>query len=67
MVQLQYANNLAQIGQEVTYRWAIGEAQKITQARPQRLQAQTLISHWEKEIQRIEDRPILTEAVQIAT
>ncbi|MEL6492324.1 MAG: hypothetical protein AAFQ95_20410 [Cyanobacteria bacterium J06621_3] len=67
MVQLQYANNLASIGQEATYRWAIAEAEQITQERPQRLQAQTLVSHWVKEIQRLEDRPILTEAVRIAT
>ncbi|MEO1622869.1 MAG: hypothetical protein AAFU53_17770, partial [Cyanobacteria bacterium J06632_3] len=67
MVQLQYASNLANIGQEVTYQWAIAEAEQITQERPQRLQAQTLVSHWTKEVQRIEDRQILTEAVQIAT
>lgn len=67
MVKIHYANTLAQVGQEATYRWAIGEAEEITQERPQRLQAQTLVSHWKKEIQRLEDRPILTEAVRIAT
>ncbi len=67
MVKLQYASNLASIGQNVTYQWAIAEAEQITQERPQRLQAQTLVSHWEKEVQRLEDRPILVEAVQIAT
>ena len=67
MVQLQHANHLAGIGQEVSYRWAIAEAEQITQERPQRVQAQTLVSHWEKEIQRLEDRPILVEAVRIAT
>lgn len=67
MVQLQYASNLAVIGQESTYRWAIAEAEQVTQERPQRVQAQTLVSHWTKEIQRLEDRPILVEAVKIAT
>ncbi|MGD1895332.1 MAG: hypothetical protein ACFB16_00090 [Phormidesmis sp.] len=67
MVQIQYASNLAHIGQEATYRWAIAEAEQITQERPQRVQAQTLVSHWEKEIQRIEDRPVLAEAVKLAT
>jgi len=67
MVQLQYANNVASVGQAATYRWAIAEAEQITQERPQRVQAQTLVSHWEKEIQRLEDRPILTEAVRLAT
>lgn len=66
MVQLQYANSLAGIGQEKTYRWAIAQAEQITQERPQRLQAQTLVSHWTKEIERIEDRPILAEAISIA-
>ncbi|MEL6260254.1 MAG: hypothetical protein AAFR12_04235 [Cyanobacteria bacterium J06626_6] len=67
MVQLQYASTLANVGQDVTYRWAIAEAEQITQERPQRLQAQTLVSHWKKEIERLEDRPILTEAVRLAT
>ncbi len=67
MVQLQYANNVASVGQAMTYRWAIAEAEQITQERPQRVQAQTLVSHWEKEIQRLEDRPILIEAVRLAT
>ncbi|MGC1306931.1 MAG: hypothetical protein WA885_06855 [Phormidesmis sp.] len=67
MVQLQYASTLAQVGQQVTYRWAIAQAEQITQERPQRVQAQTLVSHWEKEIQRIEDRPILNQAVRLAS
>ncbi len=67
MVQLQYASTWAKVGQRGSYLMAIAEAEKITQERPQRLQAQTLVSHWKKEIQRIEDRPILTRAVQLAT
>ena len=67
IVKLQSANALAEIGQKATYRMAIAKAEQITQERPQRIQAQTLISHWTKEIQRIEDRPILDRAVQIAT
>lgn len=66
MVHLQYANSLASVGQETTYHWAIAQAEQITQERPQRLQAQTLVSHWTKEIQRIEDRPVLNEALSIA-
>ncbi len=67
MVQLQAASALAEVGQKATYQMAIARAEQITQERPQRVQAQTLVSHWKKEIQRIEDRPILNEAVQIAT
>lgn len=66
MVQLQYANTIAQVGQRPAYRLAIAKAEQITQERPQRLQAQTLVSHWKKEIQRIEDRPILNQAVKLA-
>lgn len=67
MVQLQYANTIAQVGQRPAYRLAIAKAEQITQERPQRLQAQTLVSHWKKEIQRIEDRPILNQAVKLAS
>ena len=65
--KLHYANTLAQIGQRKTYEMAIAEAQTITQERPQRVQAQTLVSHWRKEIQRQEDRPILTQAIRYAS
>lgn len=67
MAHLQYASALAEVGQQATYRWAIAEAEKVTQERPQRLQAQTLVSHWQKEIERIEDRPILNRAVRLAS
>ena len=67
IVKLQSAYGLAQIGYKATYRRAIAKAEQITPERPQRIQAQTLVSHWKKEIQRIEDRPILDKAVQIAT
>jgi hypothetical protein len=67
MVQLQYASTLARVGQETTYRWAVAEAEQITQERPQRVQAQTLVSHWKREIERLEDRPILNRAVQQAS
>jgi hypothetical protein len=67
MVQLQYASTLAQIGQRPTYQMAIAKAEQITQERPQRTQAQTLVSHWKKEIQRLEDRPILNRAVKLAS
>ncbi len=67
MVQLQYASTLAQMGQRASYRMAIAEAEQITQERPQRVQAQTLISHWQNEIERIEDRPTLNRAVRLAS
>jgi hypothetical protein len=67
MVQLQYASTLARMGQRPTYQMAIAKAEQITQERPQRTQAQTLVSHWKKEIQRLEDQPILNRAVRLAS
>ena len=46
---------------------AINQATSIWTDRPQRQQAQTLISHWTKEIERIEDRTILARAQQLAS
>ncbi|MEM6251789.1 MAG: hypothetical protein AAF821_02600 [Cyanobacteria bacterium P01_D01_bin.156] len=57
---------MAKLNQKASLQVAIGEAQKIDAERPQRQQAQTLIAHWSREIQRIEDRPLLARAQQLA-
>ena len=64
--QLYGATLVANLNQKAAFRAAIEQAQGITTDRPQRQQAQTLISHWTKEIQRIEDRPLLGRAQQLA-
>jgi hypothetical protein len=64
--KLQMAFLSAQLGQKVTYQAAIEQAQKIDSDRSQRVSAQTLISHWRKEIERIEDKPYLVRADQLA-
>ncbi|MEL6326163.1 MAG: hypothetical protein AAFQ61_04575 [Cyanobacteria bacterium J06626_23] len=64
--QLYAANLMAQVGLKPTYRLAAAQASQIGMDRPQRQQAQTLLSHWGKEIERIEDRPILVRAEQLA-
>ena len=64
--QLYAANLLAQIGLRPTYELAVTQAQQIQPDRPQRQQAQTLLSHWGKEIERIEDQPILSRADALA-
>lgn len=64
--QLYFANMLAQLGHKPLYEMAIAEAAEITPDRPQRLQAQTLLSHWQKEIERVEDRPFLVRAQELA-
>ncbi|MBD2460815.1 hypothetical protein H6G89_07135 [Oscillatoria sp. FACHB-1407] len=62
LAQLQYAHWTASLGQRITYEVAIGQAQRITSDRPQRIRAQTLVAHWGQQIQRIEDQPYLLVA-----
>jgi uncharacterized protein (UPF0548 family) len=66
LTQLQLASSMAALGQIATFQIAIQMAQNITPDRPQRLYAQTLIAQWRKDIQRVEDRPFLNEAQQLA-
>lgn len=60
--QLQLAKATASLGQKFSYQLAIQQAQMVEQGRPQRIPAQTLVAGWQKEIQRLEDRPFLVRA-----
>lgn len=64
--QLYGAALMAHLNQKASLQVAIQEAQAVDADRPQRQQAQTLIAHWSKEIERIEDRPLLAQAQQLA-
>jgi hypothetical protein len=64
--QLQLAAMVARLGQRVTFKWAISQAQTVEPGRPRRIQGQTLIADWQANIERIEDRPILAQAQQLA-
>jgi hypothetical protein len=64
--QIQIAQTLSGLGNRDALRAAIAKAAAVPTDHPRRQQAQTLISHWHKEIQRIEDRPWLIQAHQIA-
>lgn len=64
--QLYGATLMANFNQKASLAVAIEQAGAIAAERPQRQQAQTLIAHWSKEIQRIEDRPLLGRAQQLA-
>ncbi len=66
LIQLKYAIATAGLGQQSTLKLAIGQAKQIDADHPRRLQAQSLIAYWEQEAQRLEDRPILDQAIQIA-
>ncbi|MEA5463012.1 hypothetical protein [Leptothoe sp. PORK10 BA2] len=64
--QLYGATLAANFNQKGSLQLAVEQAQEIGPERPQRQQAQTLVAHWSKEIQRIEDRPLLARAAQLA-
>jgi soluble cytochrome b562 len=64
--QLKFSDMVARLGQQTTYEWAIRQAQRVEVGRPRRIQGQTLIAQWQFNLQRIEDRPILTEARSLA-
>lgn len=66
LIQLKYASAAAALGQASTLNLAIGQAKQIDTADPRRLHAQSLIAHWRQEVQRLEDQPIMNQAIQIA-
>ena len=63
---LQFANTVASLRQPWTFQYATQLAWTVEPNRPRRLQAQTLIAHWENEIERIEDRPYILRATALA-
>lgn len=65
-VQMQMAQALASFGQVNMLQGAIAQAQGISSKRPRRLEAQTLVAQWTKGVQRLEDRPIVLQAQQVA-
>lgn len=65
-LQLQFARITASFDQQTALQMAIEQAAMVAPGRPQRLQAQTLIAQWRKEIQAIEDRNHLRRAQQLA-
>ena len=66
LISLQMATALSRVGHPLTYQWAIEQAQTIDPDRPRRVHAQTLVAYWRKQIQRIEDRPYIVLARQLA-
>lgn len=63
---LSLADAVASVPQIPALQLAIQMAQSVTRDRPHRLDAQTLIADWRRDIQRIEDRPLLTQAQRLA-
>ena len=64
--QIQLAEAIASIGQPFAFNLASELALMVELERPQRIQAQTKIAHWRKQVQRIEDQPYIIRARQLA-
>jgi hypothetical protein len=64
--QLKFARVLASVGQPPMLELAIAQAKTVAPDRPRRIRAQTEIAHWRNQIQKIEDRPYLNRAQQLA-
>ena len=63
---LKFADLVAQLGHRASYELAIQQAQRVAPGHPRRLQGQTLIADWRVRMQRLEDRPTLVLAQQLA-
>ena len=66
LAQLQLAQAIGQVRHLDTVKLAITQAQKVPIGHPRRVEAQTMIAHWRQEMERIEDRPYLVKAHQLA-
>ena len=66
LLQLQVAQTLGQFRNREALRLAIAAASAVPPDHPRRLQAQTLAAHWQNQIERVEDRPYLTRAHELA-
>lgn len=66
LTQIQYARLTASLGQYHALEWAIGQASQVPPQHPRRILSQTWVSHWRKELERIEDQPYLDQATALA-
>ncbi|MBD1892260.1 hypothetical protein [Coleofasciculus sp. FACHB-SPT9] len=66
-LQMQFAETIASFDQPLAFEFAISQAQAIAPKRPGRIEAQTQIAHWRKQIQQIQDRIALARSKQLAT
>ena len=67
VTQLQFADLLANLGDRASLQAAIDRASQITPDRPGRLTAQSLIAHWQQDLQKLSDRPYLSRAQAMAS
>ncbi|WP_017299574.1 hypothetical protein [Nodosilinea nodulosa] len=67
LAQLQTAQAVGQVRDIDALKVAIDQAAKVPMGHPRRVQAQTLVAHWRQEIERLEDRPQLVKAHELAS
>ncbi|MBD2231026.1 hypothetical protein [Phormidium tenue] len=67
LARLQTAQAMGQVRTKDTLKSAIGQAAQVPLGHPRRVQAQTMVAHWRQEIERLEDRPQLVKAHELAS
>ncbi|WP_202225282.1 hypothetical protein [Okeania sp. KiyG1] len=66
LAHIHFAKAIASVGQPATLKLAIDQAKMVGLEQPKRIQAQTLIAKWRKDILKIEDKPYVLLAKQLA-
>lgn len=66
LMQLNVASSVANLQQIPMLQFAIAQAESIPLKHPGRLHAQTLLAQWRKELESMQDRPLLDQAQQAA-
>ena len=66
LAHIQLAKAIANVGQPATLQLAIDQAKMVGLEQPKRIQAQTLIAKWRKDLLKIEDQPYVLLAKQLA-
>ncbi|NJL47766.1 MAG: hypothetical protein HC929_10140 [Leptolyngbyaceae cyanobacterium SM2_5_2] len=65
--QLQTAQLAGRINHLDTLKLAIHQAETVPLGHPRRVQAQTMVAHWQLDVERLEDRPYLAKAHELAS
>ncbi|MGF1491783.1 MAG: hypothetical protein ACFBSC_04880 [Microcoleaceae cyanobacterium] len=66
LMTLHLASTVARTGYPFALKLAMDQASTIGTDEPRRVHAQTMVAHWRKEVQRIEDQPYLVLAKQLS-
>ncbi|MGF1519468.1 MAG: hypothetical protein ACFCVB_16930 [Nodosilinea sp.] len=67
LAKFQTAQAVGQVRDRDVLSAAIARAAEVPLGHPRRVQAQTMVAHWRQEIERLEDRPYLVKAHELAS